>query len=85
MPSVRAALAEAGAEKVTFAQCALGAPVRKYTTVACAPGLREGLGELERAQCTHGTGGHPEVAHGRTAEGAARAARAAAYPRRMNE
>eukprot|EP00965_Chrysotila_dentata_P031005 1032473-Pleurochrysis_carterae.AAC.1 len=39
MPCIRDALLDAGADAVTFAQCALGAKARKYTTVAHAPSL----------------------------------------------
>eukprot|EP00965_Chrysotila_dentata_P026980 895505-Pleurochrysis_carterae.AAC.1 len=86
MPEVQDAMGAAGAGFTTFAhQCALGARVRKYTTVAHAPALRGWMGSLERAQCAHGDGGHVEVAHGRDASGAARTPLTAAYPRRMNE
>eukprot|EP00965_Chrysotila_dentata_P235987 6201078-Pleurochrysis_carterae.AAC.1 len=69
---------------VTFAQCALGAAVRKSTTIATAPGMRVYAGRLVEAQCTHGTGAHGGVAHGRDADGAPQARAAAAYPAEMN-
>eukprot|EP00965_Chrysotila_dentata_P010435 339990-Pleurochrysis_carterae.AAC.1 len=60
MPEVQDAMGTTGAGFITLAQCALGARVRKYTTVAHARALREWMGSLERAQCTHGDGGHVE-------------------------
>eukprot|EP00965_Chrysotila_dentata_P123887 4094889-Pleurochrysis_carterae.AAC.1 len=77
-------LEAAGAAFVTFAQCAFGAQVRKYTTLACAAALRGELRPFAEARCTHGPEGHDEVAHGRDEGGRARAARAAAYPPGMN-
>eukprot|EP00965_Chrysotila_dentata_P085535 2821514-Pleurochrysis_carterae.AAC.1 len=46
LPIMQEALGRAGAEYVTFAQCALGAATRKYTTVACAASLRPRLRQL---------------------------------------
>eukprot|EP00965_Chrysotila_dentata_P159280 5261455-Pleurochrysis_carterae.AAC.1 len=40
LPKVREALTRAGAAHLTFAQCALGAQVRKYTTLVCGSALR---------------------------------------------
>eukprot|EP00965_Chrysotila_dentata_P161560 5336253-Pleurochrysis_carterae.AAC.1 len=76
-PPMRSALDAADAESVTFAQCALGAEARKYTTVAMSADLAHHVGELRRAVCTHGTEGHAAVAHGRDAHGRARATAAA--------
>eukprot|EP00965_Chrysotila_dentata_P135306 4473938-Pleurochrysis_carterae.AAC.1 len=42
------------------------------------------MGALAAATCTHGEDGHAQVAHGRDAQGKARAAAAAAYPPPMN-
>eukprot|EP00965_Chrysotila_dentata_P090632 2991666-Pleurochrysis_carterae.AAC.1 len=61
LPDVREALAAADAGEVTFAQCALGARARKYTTLAHARELGPHLAALARARCTHGTEAHPEV------------------------
>eukprot|EP00965_Chrysotila_dentata_P033623 1119544-Pleurochrysis_carterae.AAC.1 len=85
LPDVHEALAATGADKVTFAQCALGARARKYTTLAHARELGTHLAALAGARCTHGTEAHPEVAYGRDQAGRALAAQAAAYPRGMNE
>eukprot|EP00965_Chrysotila_dentata_P092944 3068854-Pleurochrysis_carterae.AAC.1 len=85
LPRIREALATSGAEKVTFAQCALGARARKYTTVAHAAALGPLLGALREAQCTHGADKHPEVAYGRDQAGRAMAAQSAAYPQGMND
>eukprot|EP00965_Chrysotila_dentata_P247375 6207707-Pleurochrysis_carterae.AAC.1 len=71
---MRVALERAGAGQVTFAQCALGAPTRKHTTVAHSRGLREGMRPLGLAQCAYGWSGHPSIAHGRDERGEARAA-----------
>eukprot|EP00965_Chrysotila_dentata_P063738 2112100-Pleurochrysis_carterae.AAC.1 len=61
---MREALAAANAEQVTFAQCALGAQVRKFTTVALAEAVSPFVGAFRAARCTHGVAGHPAVAHG---------------------
>eukprot|EP00965_Chrysotila_dentata_P010951 356361-Pleurochrysis_carterae.AAC.2 len=84
LPSARAALETAQAETTTFAQCALGAAARKYTTLAHAAALTPHLGRLRDAVCTHGDDGDPTVAYGRDAQGRARSALAAAYPPEMN-
>eukprot|EP00965_Chrysotila_dentata_P148978 4920427-Pleurochrysis_carterae.AAC.1 len=84
LPRVSAALEKTRAGKMTFVQYALGAPAGKYTTVAFSPSARAHLSALETAVCTHGEGGHQQVAHGRDEAGRARAAAAAAYPLRMN-
>eukprot|EP00965_Chrysotila_dentata_P101589 3354198-Pleurochrysis_carterae.AAC.1 len=55
---IHAALEETHAHRVTFAQCALGAPARKFTAVAYSPNARTHVGALEVAVCTHGEGGH---------------------------
>eukprot|EP00965_Chrysotila_dentata_P184023 6076285-Pleurochrysis_carterae.AAC.1 len=81
---MREALEEAGAGFVTFAQCALGAPTRKYSKVAHSGGALAHLNGLKAAKCTHGEDGHTQVAHGRDATGRARATAAAAYPPQMN-
>eukprot|EP00965_Chrysotila_dentata_P001678 55498-Pleurochrysis_carterae.AAC.1 len=60
LPRMRAVLTATGAGSVTFAQCALGARVRKYTTIAHARALGPFLGALARARCTHGPEAHPE-------------------------
>eukprot|EP00965_Chrysotila_dentata_P106292 3510654-Pleurochrysis_carterae.AAC.1 len=85
MPTMRCALERAGAARMTFAQCAFGAQVRTYTTLACAGALRRRLEAFDAVRCVHGERGHAEVAHGRDAEGRPRAARTAAYPARMND
>eukprot|EP00965_Chrysotila_dentata_P167666 5537283-Pleurochrysis_carterae.AAC.1 len=74
---MQSALAAADGESVTFAQSALGAKARKYTTVAMSADLAHHVDELRRAACTHSTEGHVAVAHGRDAHGRARATAAA--------
>eukprot|EP00965_Chrysotila_dentata_P105449 3482620-Pleurochrysis_carterae.AAC.1 len=78
LPQMRDALQRAGADTVTFAQCALGARARKYTTLAHARALSPHLQPLRDARCTHGTDSHPEVAYGRDQAGRAMAAQSAA-------
>eukprot|EP00965_Chrysotila_dentata_P155682 5145205-Pleurochrysis_carterae.AAC.1 len=84
LPRERAALEKTRAGLVTFAQCALGAPARKFYTVAFSPSMRAHVSALEAASCTHGEGGHQQVAHGRDEAGRARAPAAAACPPHMN-
>ena len=67
----------------TFAQCAFGAEVQKFTTIACTRDLDAQLHGLSLRQCTHGFRGHPQVAHGRDQWGRGRANMAAAYPAAM--
>eukprot|EP00965_Chrysotila_dentata_P149451 4935784-Pleurochrysis_carterae.AAC.1 len=57
----------AGALSVTFAQCALGAATRKFTTLAHSAAVEPHLARLRAAKCMHGADGHREVAHGRDA------------------
>eukprot|EP00965_Chrysotila_dentata_P092597 3055725-Pleurochrysis_carterae.AAC.1 len=54
MPCMRDATRDTGAGTVTFAQCALGAKARKYTTLAHAPPLAPFVGRLREARCEHG-------------------------------
>ena len=68
----------------TFAQCAFGAPVQKWTTIVASPAMAASLAGLHRRGCQHGAQRHPQQAHGRDEAGNARAERAAAYPRAMN-
>eukprot|EP00965_Chrysotila_dentata_P229091 6196971-Pleurochrysis_carterae.AAC.2 len=75
----------ASGEQVTFAQCALGTQVCKFTTVALAAAASPFVTAFRAARCTHGVAGHAAVAHVRSANGAARAAEAAAYPEGMDE
>eukprot|EP00965_Chrysotila_dentata_P104223 3441792-Pleurochrysis_carterae.AAC.1 len=60
LPRVREALKTTGAGLVTFAQCALGARARKYTTLAHSGALSPHVGALRMALCTHGAEAHPE-------------------------
>eukprot|EP00965_Chrysotila_dentata_P196027 6177341-Pleurochrysis_carterae.AAC.2 len=85
LPCMRAALTAAGADSVTFAQCALGARVRKYTTIAHAHALDPFLVTQAHARCVHGPEAHPEAAYGRDQAGRALAAQSAAYPPGMND
>eukprot|EP00965_Chrysotila_dentata_P085142 2808897-Pleurochrysis_carterae.AAC.1 len=74
LPRVRQAMQMAEAQTVTFAQCALGARARKYTTLANGRALSPFLGQLRDARCTHGADANPEVAYGRDQAGIALAA-----------
>ena len=72
------------AQRVSFDQCACGAPVKKGTTVS---GTLDGIGEFERFQCP-GVG--PEHLHsghatGLDARGSFRSRRLQAYPQAMCE
>ena len=83
MPCMRAALELTGARTATFPQCALGAAVQKYTTLAFSPSLETSLGALRGLACGHAE--HAQVAYGRDARGQSRAEAAAAYPQPMCE
>eukprot|EP00965_Chrysotila_dentata_P054106 1795716-Pleurochrysis_carterae.AAC.1 len=48
-PPIRDALQSSGAETITFAQCALGAETRKFTSIAVAEGLRAHVDTLRSA------------------------------------
>eukprot|EP00965_Chrysotila_dentata_P041849 1388735-Pleurochrysis_carterae.AAC.1 len=84
MPKMRRAAMTTGAGMLTLTQCASGAPVRMYTTLAYAPGMHAHVGELTAAVCSHEEEQHTHRAHGRDGEGRARASAAAAYPHAMN-
>eukprot|EP00965_Chrysotila_dentata_P026854 891245-Pleurochrysis_carterae.AAC.1 len=59
-PRIREALEAGRAHFLTCAQCALGAPTRKYTTLAFSPPMEAHVRRLRAARCTHGTSGHAE-------------------------
>ena len=69
--------------KVTFPQCAFGAPVLKYTTLMYTPGLDKTLGDFNKLECTHTS--HADRAGGsRRSDGTWNSADKAAYPANMN-
>ena len=72
-----------GAEFITFPQCALGAPVQKFTTLLCSPGAAAQLRHLASLRCTHYHEGHAQLAKGFDALGRSRSKLAAAYPAPM--
>ena len=68
----------------TMAQCAMGASVQKYTTIAVTRAAAEACKGLEEAQCVHQGKQHDQIAHGRNMDGGSRSEQAAAYPAKMN-
>ena len=66
----------------TFAQCGLGSPYQKYTSVLYSSELHVALNALLSAVCTHET--HDAVAFGMDADGTFLSTYAARYPRAMN-
>jgi ribonuclease HI len=71
--------------EVTFSQCMMSSAFQKVTTLWYSDSLAPVLDQLQMCQCTHGSGAHPEVARGKTANNDWMSAEAAAYPARMNE
>ena len=82
-PAIAAALRAAEAQLFTFAFCALGADVQKWTTVAACARFAARLGFLRHAGCPHGTRRHDQVASGRDEKGEDRARLAGEYPALM--
>eukprot|EP00965_Chrysotila_dentata_P030523 1016077-Pleurochrysis_carterae.AAC.1 len=67
---------------ITFPQCALGAPVQKYTTFMCTPGLQFALERLASLTCTHRT--HDDNVGGSLDGDNWRSASHSAYPPDLN-
>ena len=68
-----------------FAQCAFGGAFRKWTTFLFSVELYDLVAGWRHFGCAHGFGKHQDVAYGRDELGAAKSARAAAYPEGMNQ
>ena len=68
-----------------FAQCAFASAYRKWTTFLFSAELYDLIAGWRHFGCTHGFGKHPDVAYGRDELGAAKSARAAAYPEALNQ
>ena len=85
LPAMVAAKQDLDLREVTFSQCMLSSPFQKFTTLWYSSNLAPILDQLQTCQCTHGSGAHPEVARGKTANNDWMSAEAAAYPARMNE
>lgn len=73
-----------GLIRLTFAQCAFGAPVQKWTTFGISAALVPAFQSISERGCSHGMGPHPQQAHGLDQDGKARSAAAAAYPTQLN-
>jgi hypothetical protein len=69
-------------ERVTFAQCAVGAQHRKLTTLLFSSGLAPMLRPFDRFRCTHSN--HPGAAGGERINGTWKSAESAAYPAELN-
>ena len=85
VPYIADAIRESGGRKVDFAQCAFGAKVRKWTTIAYAEGAEAWLAPFMGKGCVHGFDAHEEQASGRDEDGVSRSEKAAAYPPDMCE
>ena len=84
-PAIRCAVRDAGGVMRTFAQCAFGAAVQKWTSIAHSPSLSTDLVGLDAHSCPHGRLQHEQQAHGLAPDGSFLSAAAAAYPPQMNE
>ena len=86
MLSIATTLGAFSAAVHTFAQCALGAPVQKWTTISACGSMAQSLAGLGTSKyaCHHGTSRHPEVISGRDNLGRSRTGLAAAYPEGLN-
>ena len=80
LPTVRAFALNRRAIFVDFAMCAFGSPYQKLTTVMLSPDMTWLAEQLQARTCTHGPGGHSEIAVGFDGNGSAVSAAAAAYP-----
>ena len=72
-----------GASTITFPQCALAAPFRKWTVLVCSEGVYTLLRPLALLRCNHGHAGHDMVARGLDSQLRSRPRLAAAYPQPM--
>ena len=68
-----------------FAQCAFAGQYRKWTTFLFSAELYDLIAGWRHFGCSHGFGKHPDVAYGKDELGAAKSARAAAYPEALNQ
>ena len=74
-----------GLESATFAQCMLGGPAQKYTTLRFSAGLAPYLRPLRQLLCTHPPGTHESVAGGVQREDRSwNSSEAASYPPDFN-
>ena len=83
VPEIAAAMQEASAGSVTFAQCQFGSEYRKYTTLASSPGVGAQLQvAFEWARCTCVK--HKKVAKGLDDFGDSLSMPSGEYPPAMN-
>ena len=82
MPSIRNLERDTAAARVDIAQCALGSPFQKFTTLLCSPGIAAHLQHLSARRCTlcDRYMAHPERAAGTFTDGSSRAEASGAYP-----
>ena len=76
---------DTGAVRVDVAQCALGSPFQKFTTLLCSPRIAAHLRHLSARRCAlcDRYMAHPERAEGFFADGSSRAEASGAYPSEM--
>ena len=82
MPKVLNLYATYDGAMFTFAQCGLGSPFQKFTTLMYSSELSQALSSIAEAVCTHED--HNAVAFGIDYAGSFRSSMSAAYPRAMN-
>ena len=83
MPAIVRLRSESNAAVATFAQCQLGAPAQKWTTLFGSPRMAHQLTPFRRLRCVCRS--HAAYAFGYDASGTSLSRASAAYPRQMNE
>ena len=83
MPEIRSLVQATGAQRVTFPQCAYGAPTQKYTTLLYSPSLHQLFQAMGELKCTHSRHGRRAGGEG-DGRGNWNSRSTAAYPKEMN-
>ena len=85
MPSIGDLERDTGAVRIDIAQCALGSPFQKFTTLLCSPRIAAQLRHLSARRCAlcDRYMAHPERAEGLFGDGSTRAEASGAYPSEM--
>ena len=85
LQSMRDLERDTGAVRIDIAQCALGSPFQKFTTLLCSPRIAAHLQHLSARRCAlcDRYMAHPERAEGLFADGSSRAEASGAYPSEM--
>lgn len=83
LPSWQSSFSQPECRKFIIAQCAFGADVQKYTTIATLGKMSAAMDNLLDEICPHGRTRHKSVAHGRDEAGRSRSAPTATYPHHL--